>query len=223
VQLTLLLLVSSCWVACATTKSRVSERAATDNERSSVSGPACADGGPGVDVEIKMYMKHKPPGEGFVADLQVRNPLAVPVWFLYNVDDSFPGIVNSVVLSRTTSGPEAHLWVFSGDGAFDALRIPGSGQIVLRDVEVSYIDRDPPPALVFANRINVGGQRAEEWLGHPGLLPARGDLNLTTTPPKTEREWQVDSLEALAVHVDVLCVHRVSLPAEVTFSPTPTE
>ena len=100
--------------------------------------------------------------------------------------------------------------------------MPGDGQIILRDVELSCMDRDPPPAIVFASRITVGGQPAEGWFGRPGLLPTRGDFNLTHSSPTasvTEHEWQVDSLNAPAVHVDVLCVSPVNLPESITPAP----
>ena len=172
-----------------------------------------------MDVTVTSYIKGKPPHETFVTDVQARNPLAVPVWLLYDVGDSFPRIVTSVVLSRTTSGSAAHVWSFSGDRSFEAVRIPGDGEIILRDVELSCMHRDPRPAIVFASRITVGDQPAEGWFGRPGLLPKRGDFNLTQSPPTswvTEHEWQVDSLNAPAVHVDVLCVSPVNLPPSIT-------
>ena len=192
------------------------------HEPSSVRGAACVATGPRVDVTVTSYIKGKPPHETFVTEMQVRNPLAVPVWLLYDVGDSFPRIVNSVVLSRTTSGSEAHVWSFSGDRSFEAVRIPGDGQLSLRDVELSSVVRDPLPAIVFASRITVGGQPAEAWFGRPGLLPTRGDFNLTQSPPRpsvTEHEWHVDSLNAPAVHVDVLCVSPVNLAESITPAP----
>jgi hypothetical protein len=189
------------------------------NEPSSVRGPACVSSGPRVDVAVTSYIKGKPPHETFVTDVHVRNPFAVPVWLLYDVGDSFPRIVNSIVLSRTTSASAAHVWSFSGDRSFEAVRIPGDGQIILRDVEVSCMGRDPPPAIVFASRITVGGQPAEGWFGRPGLLPTRGDFNLTPSSPASpvaENEWHVDSINAPTVHVDVLCVSHVNLSEYVT-------
>ena len=224
-RLALLLIASSCWVVCATPTptptSRKPERAPAINEPSPVRGPACVSTGPHVDVTITSYIKGKPPHETFVTEVRVRNALAVPVWLLYDVGDSFPSIVTSVELSRTTSASAARVWSFSGDGGFETVRIPGDGQITLRHVELSCVTRDPPPAIVFASRITVAGQPAEEWFGRPGLLPTTGDFDLTSEQsPVTEHEWQTDdSLNAPAVHVDVLCVSRVNLSADV--APTP--
>ena len=191
------------------------------NELSPVRGPACVSTGPRVDVAITSYIKGKPPHETFVTEMRVRNPLAVPVWLLYDVGDAFPSIVTSVELSRPTSASAAHVWSFSGDGGFETVRIPGDGQIILRHVELSCVDRDPPRAIVFASRITVEGQPAEEWFGRPGLLPTTGDFNLTSlSSTVTEHEWHTDDdLNAPAVHVDVLCVSRVNLSADV--APTP--
>jgi hypothetical protein len=176
------------------------------NEPSAVRGPACVSTGPRVEVAVTSHIKGKPPHETFVTDVRVRNPLALPVWLLYDVGASFPSIVTSVELSRTTSEAAAHVWSFSGDGSFETVRIPGDGQIILRNVEFSCVNRDPPTAIVFASRITVGGQPAEGWFGRPGLLPTTGDFNLTSLPsPVTEHEWRVDaSRNAPAVHVDVL-------------------
>jgi hypothetical protein len=187
------------------------------NEPSPVRGPACVSTGPRVDVAITSYIKGKPPHETFVTNVRVRNPLAVPVWLLYDVGASFPSIVDSVELSRAISESAAQVWSFSGDGSFETVRIPGDGQIILRHVELSCVARDPPPAIVFASRITVGGQPAEEWFGRPGLLPTKGDVDLTPlASPVTEHEWHVDDyFKALAVRVDVLCVSHVNLSADV--------
>jgi hypothetical protein len=170
-----------------------------------------------VDVVITSLLKGKPPHETLVADLRVRNPLAVPVWLLFDVGDAFPAMVTSVIPWRTTPGRGAHIWLFSGDDSFEAVRIPGEARLVLRDAELSSFDRERPLALVFATRITVGEKPAEEWLGRSGLLPTSRDFHLASLD--TEHAWHGDPLNAPAVHVDVLFVSRVNLPALIT--PTP--
>ena len=220
ILLTLLLMASSCWVACATTTSRTPGEATVMNERSSLRGPACVSTGPRADVAVTSYIKGKPPHETFVTDVRVRSPVAVPVWLLYDVGDSFPSVVNSVELSRTTAGSAAHVWSFSGDRSFETVRIPGDGQVILRDMEISCVARDPPPAIVFASRITVGGLPAEGWFGRPGLLPTTGDFNLSQPSRVTEHEWHMaDALNAPAVHVEVLCVSHLNLSADVAPAP----
>ena len=185
---------------------------------SAISGPACAAGGPTVEAAITSHKKGKPPHWTFVADLRVLNPTNVPVWLLYDVgdDETFPSVVTSLILSRTSLGREGHVWSFFGDGGFETVRIPGEAGLLLRDAELSTQHQERPPVLVLARRISIGGQPAEEWLGRPELLPATGDLNLAPDPRHTDfaRDWHEDGLDAPALQVDVLCVKRVGLASE---------
>jgi hypothetical protein len=172
-----------------------------------------------VEATITSFHKGKPPHLTFVADLRVRNPSAAPVWLLYDVGDSdtFPSIVTSVVLSRKSPGHQSLGWSFAGDGAFQAVRIPGGSSLALRGAELSTFERDRPVALVFASQITIDGQPAETWFGRPGLLPTIGEVSISSEPQDndTEHEWNGESLNAPALRVDVLCVSHLTLPPEV--------
>jgi hypothetical protein len=155
-----------------------------------------------------------------VADLRVLNPSTVPLWLLYDVGDgeTFPSVVTSLSLSRTSLGREGPVWSFLGNGGFETVRIPGEADLLLRDAELSTLHQERPPVLVLARRISIDGRPAEEWLGRPELLPPTGDLNLNPEPQHTdlEREWDEDGLNAPALQVDVLCVSHVDLASETT-------
>jgi hypothetical protein len=211
--------LSSPWLACATAKSPKSVGVAATREPSAIIGPECPAVGPTVDATITLFQKGKPPHLTFAADLRVRNPSTAPVWLLYDVGDSdtFPSMVTSVALARKAPGHKSLGWSFGGDGAFQAVRIPGGASLLLRDTEFSTFERDRPAALVFASQISIDGQPAEEWFGRPGLLPATGDISLSPGTPdwNTEHEWHGESLNAPALRVDVRCVSHVNLPPEV--------
>ena len=221
-RLAFLFIVSSCWVACATPKSRTPGAggggAIITRKASAIAGPECAAGGPTVDVAITSSIPGKPPHWTWVADLRVRNRGTVPVWLLYDVGDgdTFQAILTSLVLSRIGPGRQGQVWSFSGDDSFEAVRIPGEADLLLRDAELNTNEQERPPVLVFAKRISVHGRAAEEWFGRPGLLPPTGDfsVNPEAPHPDIEREWKGESLNAPAVEVDVLCVSHVDLAAK---------
>jgi len=211
-------LASSSAVACATPpKSLAPEGRATMRTASALSGPECPAGGPTVTAAITSHKPGKPPHYTFVADLRVLNPTNVPVWLLYDVgdDETFPSVVTSLFLSRTSLGREGHVWSFFGDGGFETVRIPGEARLLLRDAELSTLEQTRPPVLVLARRITVDGRPAEELFGRPDLLPPTGDLDLKPETRQTdlERQLSVDGLNAPALQVDVLCVSHVDLAA----------
>jgi len=172
-QLALFFIMSSSWMACAAAKSQKPAGVAATSESSAIIGPECTATGPTVDVAITSIHQGKPPHWTFTADLRVRNPSTVPVWLLWDVGDgdAFPSIASSVVLTRI--GRRSLVWSFAGDGSFQAVRIPGGSSLVVRDAETSTSERDRLPAPVFARRISIDGQPAEQWLGRPGLLQRR--------------------------------------------------
>jgi len=215
----LFILTSSSWFACAAPKSRTPEGWG-GLRASAISGPECPAGGPTVNAAITSHKKGKPPHWTFVADLRVLNPSAVPVWLLYDVGDgeTFPSVLTSLSLSRTSLSREGHVWSFHGDGSFEAVRIPGEADLLLRDAELSTLQQQRPPVLVLARRISIDGQPAEEWLGRPELLPPEGDLNFNPESRHTdvERVWKEDGLNAPALQVDVLCLSHADLASDAT-------
>lgn len=169
-------------------------------------GPPCGPGGPTLELKEMQYHGGKPPHRSAIVDVRVRNPLASPVWLLYDVGDGLPSVINAVTLSRTSPVPGTHVWSFAGDDAFKALRLPPQADLVLREIEVdSYSTRDPF-VLVFATSMTISNRPVESWAGDAGLSPASGDFTLTETVKKLERTVDDWAAKPLAVHI--LCVKR---------------
>jgi hypothetical protein len=148
----------------------------------------------------------KPPHRRAIVEARVRNPLASPVWLLYDLGGGLPSIINYATLSRTSPATRAHVWSFYGDGGFEAVRLPPGADLVLRELELSAYSGEEPFVLAFATSVTIGDRPAESWAGQAGLSPASGDFTLTRLVPELDREVDDRAAEPLAVRI--LCVKR---------------
>ena len=168
-------------------------------------GPPCGPGAPSLELKAMEYSPGKPPGSGAIVDVRVRNPLASPVWLLYDVGGGLPTVINAVTVSRTSPAPGTEVWSFAGEGLFKALRLPPGANLVLRGLEVDSYSEDPF-VIAFATSITISDRPAESWAGEAGLSPASGDFTLTEPVKKLER--MVDGKAGKAIAVRILCVKR---------------
>ena len=174
-------------------------------------GPACGPGGPTVELKETLFAPGKPPVRHATIEARVRNPLASPVWLLYDLGGALPSIVNAVTLLRTSPAPGAHVWSFQGNGGFEAVRLPPGADLVLRELELSSHAAEEPFLLAFATSVTIGDRPAESWAGRAGLSPASGDFALDRLIT-TVFEWEVDDvLAAVPLAVHILCVKRFDL------------
>jgi hypothetical protein len=169
-------------------------------------GPPCGPGGPTLELKEMQYFPGKPPHRSAIVEVRVRNPLASPVWLLYDVGGGLPSVINAVTMSRTSPAPGTAVSSFAGDGAFEALRLPPGADLVLRGLEVDSYSTEDRFVIAFATSITIGDRPAESWAGQAGLSPASGDFTLTR--PVEERERKVDDLAAEPIALHVLCVKR---------------
>ena len=147
----------------------------------------------------------KPPHRRAIVEARVRNPLASPVWLLYDVGGGLPSIINTVTLLRTSPAPGAHVWRFYGDGGFEAVRLPPGADVVLRDLERSSSSAEEPFLLAFATSVTIGDRPAESWAGQAGLSPASGEFALES-PMTTEFEWEAYKMATVPLAARILCV-----------------
>jgi len=171
-------------------------------------GPPCGPDGPTLELKrIATYPGKPPHFNAIVEEVRVRNPLATPVWLLYDLGDGLPSTVNTLTVSRTSPAPGAYVWSFAGDGAFEAVRLSPGADIVLRALVVdSYSPRDPF-VLAFAASVTIGDRPPESWAGRAGLLPASGDFTLTDLTTEFERKLGAD-YAAVPLVARILCTKR---------------
>lgn len=169
-------------------------------------GPPCGPGGPTLELKELAYYPGKPPHNSAIVDVRVRNPLASPVWLLYDVGGGLPSVINAVTVSRTSPAPGTDVWSFAGDDVFKALRLPPGADLVLRGLEVNSDSTEDPFAIAFATSITISDRPAESWAGQAGLSPASGDFTLTEPVKKLERTVNGPAGDPIAV--SILCVKR---------------
>jgi hypothetical protein len=170
-------------------------------------GPPCRPDGPTLELKrIATYPGKPPHFNAIVEEVRVRNPLATPVWLLYDVGDGLPSVVNTVTVSRTSLPPGADVWSFAGDGAFEAVRLSPGADLVLRELAVDSYSSEDPFVLSFATSVTIGDRPAESWAGRAGLLPASGDFTLTDLTTEFERTLYPFAAAPLAARI--LCMKR---------------
>ncbi len=169
-------------------------------------GPPCGPGGPTLELKEMLYPGGKPPHRSAIVDVRVRNPLASPVWLLYDVGGGLPSVINAVTVSRTSPAPGTEVWSFAGDDVFKALRLPPGADLVLRELELNSDSTEEPFVITFATSITISDRPAESWAGRAGLSPASGDFTLTR--PVRELEKKIDGTAAEPIAVRILCVKR---------------
>ena len=179
---------------------------AGSSERRSPEGPPCGPGGPTMELKTLPSYPGKPPHRRAIVEAHVRNPLASPVWLLYDIGDGLPSIINRVTVSRTSPPPGAHVWSFYGDGLFEAVRLPPGADLVLCELELNADSDEEPFLLAFATSITMGDRPAESWAGQAGLSPASGDFTVTGLLMAFERK--VDGLGAAPLVAPIMCVKR---------------
>ena len=178
------------------------------------SGPPCAPGGPTAELKALEGYPGKPPHRNETVDAHVRNPLASPVWLLYDLGGGLPSIINAVTLARTSPAPGTHVWSFAGDGGFEAVRLRPGADLVLRALEVDTFSTEDPFVLAFATSITIGDRPPESWAGQAGLSAASGDFAVSRQV--TEFERKVDSTDAAPLAVRIMCVQRFGADEPVT-------
>ena len=174
--------------------------------RTSAPSADTLDAGIGLGAGAGASYPGKPPHRRAIVEAHVRNPLASPVWLLYDIGDELPSIINRVTVSRTSPQPGAHVWSFHGDGGFEAVRLPPGADLVLCELELNADSGEEPFLLAFATSITIGDRPAESWAGQAGLSPASGDFRVTR--PLMAFERKVDGLGAAPLVASILCVKR---------------
>ncbi len=169
-------------------------------------GPPCGPGGPTLELKEMRYSGGKPPHRSAIVDVRVRNPLASPVWLIYDVGSGLPSVINAVTVARTSPAPGTEVWSFAGDDVFTALRLPPGADLVLRELVVDSYSTADPFVIAFATSITISDRPAESWVGQVGLSPASGDFTLTRPVTKVERK--IDDWAAKPIAVRILCAKR---------------
>lgn len=171
-------------------------------------GPPCGPDGPTLELKAIETSPGKPPHFNvIVQEVRVRNPLATPVWLLYDLGGGLPSIVNTVTVSRTSAPPGAHVWSIAGDEVVEAVRLSPGADLVLRALAVDSYSTDAPVALAFATSVTIDDRPAESWAGRAGLSPASGDFTLTGLT--TEFERKLDDFAEAPFAARILCMQRI--------------
>jgi hypothetical protein len=173
----------------------------------SLDGPSCSSNGPMIQISAAPTFHAKPPLRLATTDAHIRNPLATPVWLLYDLGGStLPTVVEDVILSKSSVTPPAYGWTFSGDGSFRGLRIPAGADLSVHGLKVSSWSDDEPLLVAFASAIQVADRTAETLLGQAGTLEPHGTFALDDLVTQAQRHW--DDFGGARLAVSVLCVKR---------------
>jgi hypothetical protein len=148
----------------------------------------------------------------FSFDARVRNPMAQPIWLIYEVNRGSPASVEIVSLDRISEGPPRFLWTFRGDGSMQAVRIAAHANVVVRGLEFSSSQRESM-TLVLASDVIVDGRPAFEWMGSHEDLPSRGELDMRSLTASKARKAEPSERQA-PVQIGVICTCQIDLWSE---------
>ncbi len=163
-----------------------------------------------IEMRYMGLHRQKPPQITLIFDMTLRNERSVPRWFIIPYSLS-PGVKyeKSGVYGVSIFGFEGKGKVivsrFHGTGNFQALLLPASATIKLRNFTIEYWGELPkdslPIEVVTATNLTIGSQTARAWLGRDPTSDKRADVTqqhlqiLSSKYTSDDRELPVSIVE----------------------------
>jgi hypothetical protein len=142
---------------------------------------------PAAEIKFREMRFGKPPIAYLSFDVVLRNDRRAPRWFLLpsNLGSGHAPIgekggVDALEVFAPKGKGRVRLGRFLGTGGFHALLLPPGAKIRLRHFPISYWGQLPASLeieIVIAQRLTIGGETAESWLGRNPLSSATADIS----------------------------------------------
>jgi hypothetical protein len=178
-------------------------------------GPECRAGGPSVDI---LRADRYSCGKGDTCTrvhMRLRNPEDRALFLLTDGTSPFAGYLESVSLLFGRESPNAPMWEFEGQNYHQAFKLPSGADIVIRNLEF-HTDLEEFVA-VYLDRILLDDDRHIDGTGHQGMLPARGEFDMSgmggaITDYDSRPLFDLTGKEH--VGIGTWCVQKVPVPSQ---------
>lgn len=154
------------------TASRGTPRAERDSEGQAVMTKK--PDAPAVEVVFAAKQPARPPMVNVLVDVTLRNAEKEPRWFVLptrapaNPDEAGGGVMGVETYEAAGDG-RVVLGKFLGTGGFQAVLVPGGGEVTLSRLAISSWQTRPLASLSFdvivAEDVSVGGEPIAAWFG----------------------------------------------------------
>ena len=144
--------------------------------------------------------------------MRVRDPEQHALWLLDNGRHPFSAYLESVRILHARGNQSLPVWEFSGQNYHKAFKLPPGADFVVRNLEFMKAREDLD--VVFLERIVLNHDRVIDGTDREGVLPARGELDMSTLDDllagdEGERLYPRGKER---VSIDTWCIQKVPIP-----------
>ncbi|HEY0365329.1 MAG TPA: hypothetical protein VGC73_02580 [Pyrinomonadaceae bacterium] len=142
---------------------------------------------PAAEITFQEMRDGRPPLSYLFFDVVLRNDRSSPRWFLLpsNLGAGHgligeKGGVDTLQVFTPRGNGEVIIGRFLGTGGFQALLLRPRAEVRLRRFPISYWGELPGNLqieIVIADRLTIGGEKAESWFGVKALSSAKADIS----------------------------------------------